>query len=100
MFNKYLIFKLIASLFLDGHLYVRTDNLIGNGYRNEDKQFVPYTNEDHQPQLINYHFYRIPLKNPELLFFVSFKNLKWPLPEIAKKLAMQRKDLPLNVYKC
>jgi hypothetical protein len=50
------------------------------------------------PSMATHRFCRIPLNKPESLFFTAFKNVPKPLPEFAVKLAMQRRDLPLNIY--
>jgi hypothetical protein len=46
------------------------------------------------------HFYRIPLKKPESLFFTAFKNVPKPLTNAVVNVAMQdnKKDLPMNIY--
>jgi hypothetical protein len=60
-------------------------------YRNEDGYFPPLS-------IFTHRFYRISLNKPESLFFTAFKNVPKPLPNFVVKLAMQHKDLPLNIY--
>jgi hypothetical protein len=66
--------------------------------RNEQGAIVREENEEDQEPPY-YHIYRIPLNEPESLFFTALKNAPKSLPEIIVTYAAQRKDLPLNNYK-
>jgi hypothetical protein len=66
-----------------------------NAYREEYEDILNAEDDQETP---NYYYYRIPLNEPESLFFTAFKSIPKPLPPIVEKFAMRRKDLPLNIY--
>ncbi|KAI6195374.1 hypothetical protein M3Y96_01224400 [Aphelenchoides besseyi] len=97
--TNYRFNDLIRRLFISpcgSHLYVRNDKLIERphvGYMNVFRDVYK------SPQLICRYF-RIPLNNPESLFFLAAAALQRPIPQhLIRFVTRHREPIPLQVYK-
>jgi hypothetical protein len=82
---------------LDDHLYLSALKILPEMSAVETKYNETLGMDDH---LILYRHLRIPIQQPESLFFISVAALPRPIPLFAYKIIRRRDNVPMQLCKC